>query len=252
MSLRPTGLTLALALILGLACLLVTMALQNLTNAQRRALDDLARARHQAEVAQSTTLLAMDLTHRWAPAGAGTSLRSSTPPERLRQQLETHLLQMAQWPVDAAQARLMATVQASAERHLNLTLPADGPASLNPVQALAAGPADDVMASRALLLDALSALAEAQQLQVAQAVAKAHAAQRFSLLLLLGAAGLLLLLGLGLAWRATHGPTPVPSARPGQDEAPLPPPDRAEPAPHPGGRVHSIDLWPGHESTHQA
>lgn len=252
MSMRPTGLTLALALILGLTALLVGMALQNLTRVQQEALDDLARARHKAEVAQSAALLAMDLTHRMPQAGAGRNRPPATPPERVRQRLETQLLQMAHWPVDETQARLMAAVQASARRHLDLILPATGPVGLTAVHDLARGPSDEMMTSRALLLDALAALADAQQLQVARAGAHAHAAQRSSLLLLLGAAGLLLLLGLGLAWRATHRPTPAPSARPGPDEAPLTQPGRAEPAPTRNGPVHAIGAWPRRESTPQA
>ena len=168
MRMRPIGLNLGLALILGVAGLLVSMALQNLTSVQHKALDDLTWARHKAEVAQTAALLAMDLTHHRPQAGAGPDQRPATPPERLRQRLETLMLQMAHWPVDEAQARLMAAVQASARRHLDLTLPAKGPAGLTPVHDLARGPADGVMASRALLLDALAALAEEQQFQVAR------------------------------------------------------------------------------------
>jgi hypothetical protein len=203
MPLLRTGPPLVLALILGLMGLGVAAAMLRLTDAQQQALDRLASARQRAEVVQTTAWLAMALTHPLPPAGAGPAAAPAASPEPPRQRLEAQLQQMAQWPVEGSQARLMAVVQASARRHLSLLPPGDSPATTAP--ALTA----EVMSSRALLLDALAALAEEQQQQVAQAGTSAQAAQRSALGLLLGAAGLLLLLGLGMAWRVTHASAPT-------------------------------------------
>ena len=218
MPLLRTGPTLVLALILSLAGLLVTLAMQSLTGVQQRALDDLSWARHKAEVARTTALLAMQLTHPMPSAGDGPVRRPAAPPERIRQRFETCLLQMAHWPAEGTQARLMAAVQASARRHLDLTRRGSPPAGTFTGLEQALPPAEDLMVSRDLLLDALAALADEQHRQVAQASASAHAAQRSTLGLLLGTAGLLLMLGLGLAWRVTRAAARVPAARPGWAE----------------------------------